>query len=56
MSNDVIYNACKRTIIRGNYPENMLDRLIAFSKANLITLEQYEELLAMMEERNNGIS
>ena len=49
MTNNIIYNSCKRTILRSNYPEDMLVRLDAFLKAELITDEQYEELKNMME-------
>jgi len=49
MSN-VIYNACKRTIQRGNYIiEDINLKLDAFVKAELITNEQYEELKNIME-------
>ena len=48
--NNIIYNSCKRTILRDNYPENMLVRLDAFLKAELITNKQYEELKNMMED------
>ena len=48
--NSIIYNACKRTILRKNYPEDMLNRLQAFLRANLIDQEQYDELIELMEE------
>ena len=46
---NIMYKVCKRTIERGNYPEDMLKRLEAFSKADLITLQQYEELVTMLK-------
>ena len=50
--NNIIYNSCKRTILRGNYPEDMLVRLDVFLKAELINQEQYDELVALMEDDN----
>ena len=47
--NNVIYNACKRTILRKDYPQNMSMRLKVFYENNLITEEQYNELIKLME-------
>lgn len=47
--NDIIYNVCKRTILRGNSPEDMSVRLKVFYENNLITEEQYNELIKLME-------
>lgn len=45
---DVIYRACKRTIIRGGYPVDMETRLDVFLAAGKVTIEQYNELLGML--------
>lgn len=44
----IIYQVCKRTIQRGNYAEDMKIRLDAFVKANVISQEEYEELVRML--------
>ena len=42
--NSLLYKVCKRTIERGNYPEDMNKRLEAFYEAELISLMEYTEL------------
>lgn len=41
----IMYKVCKRVIERGNYPEDILLRIEAFHKANLITEEEYTILV-----------
>ena len=45
----MIYKVCKRTIERGNYPEDMVTRIEAFYKANLINEKEYNELMALLK-------
>ena len=45
----IMYKVCKRTIERGNYPENMLTRIEAFYKANLISEKEYKELIDILK-------
>lgn len=47
--NNIIYDVCKRTLLRGDAPEDMGMRLVVFFKNNLITAEQYNELFQLME-------
>lgn len=47
--NNIIYNVCKRTVFRGNPPEDMNVRLKVFFENNLLTEEQYNELFQLME-------
>ena len=44
----IMYKVCKRTIERGNYPEDMATRIEVFYKANLITEQEYEDLMNMI--------
>lgn len=44
----LIYQVCKRIIQRGNYADDIKARLDAFVKANVISKEEYEELIAML--------
>ena len=44
----IIYKVCKRTIERGNYPEDMLMRINVFYGAGLVNTEEYNELIAML--------
>ena len=44
----IMYKVCKRTIERGNYPEDMATRINVFYKANLITAEEYNALNSMI--------
>lgn len=46
--NDLIYRVCKRTIQRGNYPEDMQTRFDVFYAAGKITSEQYDELCGLI--------
>lgn len=46
--NSLLYKVCKRTIERGNYPEDMNKRLEAFYEAELISLMEYTELKQML--------
>lgn len=41
----IMFKVCKRTIERGNYPEDILLRIEAFYKANLINDEEYNILV-----------
>ena len=41
----VMFKVCKRIIERGNYPEDILLRIEAFYKADLITEEEYTILV-----------
>ena len=44
----IMYKVCKRTIERGNYPEDMATRIEVFHKANLVTDKEYEDLMKML--------
>lgn len=44
----LLYKVCKRTIERGNYPSDMSNRIKTFYKANLITEDEYNELIKMV--------
>ena len=44
----IMFKVCKRTIERGNYPEDMLMRINVFYGAALINTEEYNELTAML--------
>lgn len=44
----IMYKVCKRTIERGNYPEDMNMRINVFCGAGLISLEERDELLKMI--------
>ena len=44
----IMYKVCKRTIERGNYPEDMAMRINVFYGAGLIFTEEYIELMAML--------
>lgn len=44
----IMYKVCKRTIIRGNYPEDMAMRINVFYGAGLISTEEYDELMALL--------
>ena len=44
----IMYKVCKRTIERGNYPEDMATRIEVFYKANLITEQEYKDLMNMI--------
>ena len=46
----IMYKVCKRTIERGNYPEDMKMRINVFYNGDLITIEEYNELIAMITE------
>lgn len=41
----IMYKVCKRTIERGNYPEDMNMRINVFYGAGLISTEEYESLM-----------
>ena len=43
----IMYKVCKRTIERGNYPEDMSTRIDVFYGAGLINKKEYDELTAM---------
>lgn len=45
---DLIYRVCKRTIERGNYPDDMQTRLDVFYAAGKLTSAQYDELVNML--------
>lgn len=44
----IMYKVCKRTIERGAAPENMADRIKAFRGANQISVDEYNEQMAML--------
>lgn len=45
----MIYKLCKKVIVSGNYDkEDMQKKLDVYLLCNRITQEQYEELVAMM--------
>lgn len=46
----IMYKVCKRTITRGNYPEDMKMRINVFYGGNLINTEEYNELMNMLSE------
>lgn len=46
----MLYRVLKRTIQRGQGLEDMEQKLDIFLAANKITLDQYEELLALLHE------
>lgn len=46
---NIIYQACKRTIQRGNYNKNkIILQLNTFLQANVISRAEYEELIKMI--------
>ena len=44
----IMYKVCKRTIERGNYPEDMMLRIKVFHEAGLINNEEYNELINLL--------
>lgn len=44
----IMYKVCKRTIERGNYPEDMSMRINVFYGAGLIGTEEYNLLMDMI--------
>lgn len=44
----IMYKVCKRTIERGNYPEDMIMRINVFYGAGLIDTDEYNELINMI--------
>ena len=44
----IMYKVCKRTIERGNYPEDMSMRINVFYGAGLISTKEYDELMGML--------
>lgn len=44
----VMYKVCKRTIERGNYPEDMAMRINVFYGAGLINSEEYNLLISLV--------
>ena len=46
--NNLMYKVCKRTIERGNYPEDMIVRINVFYGSGLITTDEYNELMSML--------
>lgn len=45
---NVMFNVCKRMILRGNLPEDFAARLVAFRDAAIISEEEYNKLVEMM--------
>lgn len=45
----IMYKVCKRTIERGNYPEDMAMRINVFYGAGLINSEEYDELVNLLK-------
>lgn len=46
----IMFKVCKRTIERGNYPEDMAMRINVFYGGALISTEEYDELMDMIHE------
>ena len=44
----IMYKVCKRTIERGNFPEDMAMRINVFYGAGLISTEEYDDLMGMI--------
>lgn len=44
----IMYKVCKRTIERGNYPEDMMLRINVFYAGGLITSDEYNELINLL--------
>ena len=45
----IMYKVCKRTIERGNYPEDMEMRINVFYGGGLISTEEYDELMDILK-------
>lgn len=45
----VMYKVCKRIIMRGDYPEDMVMRINVFYGAALISTEEYNELINLIK-------
>lgn len=45
----IMYKVCKRTIERGNFPEDMAMRINVFYGAGLISTEEYNELINLLK-------
>lgn len=51
------YRNCKKVIENGKYEkEDMLEKLDVFLMGNRITIEEYKELVAMLEVKGRGTS
>lgn len=46
----IMFKVCKRTIERGNYPEDMAMRINVFYGGGLITTDEYNELMCILSE------
>ena len=44
----IMFKVCKRTIERGNYPEDMAMRINVFYGGGLITTDEYNALMGML--------
>jgi hypothetical protein len=44
-----MYKVCKRTIERGNYPEDMKMRINVFYGSGLISTDEYNYLINILE-------
>jgi hypothetical protein len=44
-----MYKVCKRTIERGNYPEDMKMRINVFYGSGLISTDEYNCLISILE-------
>ena len=44
----IMFKVCKRTIERGDYPEDMIVRIEVFHNAGLISVEEYNTLIGMI--------
>lgn len=44
----IMYKVCKRTIERGNYPEDMQLRINVFYGGGLITSDEYNLLISLL--------
>ena len=49
MGHNIMYKVCKRTIERGNYPEDMALRINVFYGGALLSTDEYNELINMLK-------
>lgn len=45
---NIIYNVCKKTILGGNAPADMAERIRMFYEKNKLTAAQYNELYDLL--------
>lgn len=46
---NIMYKVCKRTIERGNYPEDMKMRINVFYGSGLISTDEYNCLISILK-------